>query len=263
LAAVQSDDGHTAAGAIFLRTSALAKGALKEMFWSQMKLVLAAILTLGLAGAGVVVIGYGIVRAADDGKAQAQKGPAAKVTLKGADLDDIASILHIYKQSCTVQFLVPIKKATLKLEFYKAGRLMKQPVIEAGTFSAADDEDVGEARFSLQVADLDYLPLAGGKKGSSRFQMNFQVDSAKNVTGGRLSGTSGSSGGADISKDVFDLSFGNSAGKLNSEPGSTTEIPLFYVLANTTKFISAETVTDLVAKNDKADILIVSLVTPK
>ncbi len=241
--------------AVSHRAAALAKGVLKEMFWSKMKLALAVILMIGVTGAGVVAIGYGRAPVLDVGN---PAPPAPKVVLKAADQDDVASILHIYKQSGVVHFAGPINKAGLKLTFYKAGRRVNQN-IDAGLWDVAGiAEKMAGARFSLQIADLDYLPLAGGKKDSCRYQINFQFISAAS---GALTG--GGSATADVPKDVFDFGQGNSASTLGGETGSATELPLFYVLSNTNEFVGANTVDDVVAKNNKADILIVSLWTPK
>ena len=45
--------------ASFGATAALAEGVLKEMFWTKVKLVLAGIVMLGVAGRGAVAVGYG------------------------------------------------------------------------------------------------------------------------------------------------------------------------------------------------------------
>jgi RNA polymerase sigma factor (sigma-70 family) len=243
-------------GAVSLRAAALAKGVLKEMFWSKMKLALAVILMLGVTGAGVVAIGYGRTPVPDEAKPQAQKEASPKVTMKAVDIDDVASILHIYKHSGEVKFSEPLKKAGLRLAYYKAGKLKQKYDGGLNDFSGIA-EKAGAARFSLQAADLDYLPLAGGEKGSCRLQTDFRLVS----TGGRELG--GDGGSVDVPKSVFDFSQGSSSGTFPRDAGSATEVPLFYVLTNTHNFIGADTVAEVLAKNDKADVLIVSLWTPK
>ncbi len=245
------------AGAVSLRAAALAKGVLKEMFWSKMKLALAVILMLGVTGAGVVTIGYGKAPTPDV-KPTAPEPAAAKVVLKAVDLDDVASILHIYKQSGKVHFPAPIKKAGLKVAFYKAGKLMKQLAVDGGLMDvSAIAEKVEAAQFFLQIAELDYLPLGGGNKGSCRMQLNLQLDTDRVGGGGGVGSTH------DIPKGDFDLSHIVSVGTFPAEPASTTETPLFYLLANTNTSVAANTVAEVLAKNDKADVAIVSLWTPK
>ena len=64
-------------------------------------------------------------------------------------------------------------------------------------------------------------------------------------------------------KTVFDFSHAGGSGAFSAEAASPTEVPLFYLLANTNEFIGARTPADVVAKNPKADVVIVSLWTPK
>jgi RNA polymerase sigma factor (sigma-70 family) len=254
-AAVRTTAGQGMAG-VSLRAAVLAKGVLKEMFWSKMKLALGVILMLGVAGAGVVAIGYGRAPAPDEAKPKAQKDAAPKVTMKAQDLDDVASILHIYKHSGEVQFSEPIKKAGLRLAYYKAGKLKQKSDGGLDDISATAWKPVA-ARFSLQAADLDYLPLAAGEKGSCRLQVNFRFVGAD----GRDIG--GDSGSVDVRKSVFDFTQGGGSGTFPRDAGSATEVPLFYLLTNTHQDNGADTVAELLARNDKADILIVSLWTPK
>ena len=67
----------------------------------------------------------------------------------------------------------------------------------------------------------------------------------------------------DIPKSVFDFSRGCSSGTFPRDHGSATEVPLFYLLTNANEIVGADTVAEVLAKNDKADVLIVSLWTPK
>jgi hypothetical protein len=121
------------------------------------------------------------------------------------------------------------------------------------------------ARFSLQAADLDYLPLGwrsprdADAKNACRLQLNLQL-----VEAGGDASLTGSGGSADVPRDVFDFSgtvggaaFPGAAGR------AAEEVPLFYALANTNEVVGADTPADVLAKNPKADVLIVSLWTPK
>jgi RNA polymerase sigma factor (sigma-70 family) len=257
-AAVVRTAGQSTAGVVSVHAAALAKGVLKEMFWSKMKLALGVILMLGVAGAGVVAIGYGRAPAPDEAKPKAQKDAAPKVTMKAPDVDDIASLLHIHKYSGEVKFSEPLKKAGLRLAYYKAGKLKQQSDGGLNDFSATSWK-VDVARFSLQAADLDYLPLAGGEKGSCRLQMNCHFFS----TGGLDIG--GADGSVDVPKSVFDFTQDGGTAAFPPGAGSATEVPLFYLLKmnNTHQDNGGNTVAELLARNDKADILIVSLWTPK
>ncbi len=275
-AVVRTAAGQGVAGVVSQRAAALAEGVLKEMFWTKMKLVLAGLFVLGVAGA--VAVGYGMAPAPDDGKPAPPGRAAAKVVLKPSDVDDVASILHIYKISGKVQFNGPIKKVGLKLEFYKAGQL-KRTVDAVGLIDISGiAEKADAARFSLQAADLDYLPLAGGEKNSYRLQLNLQLLAAGSgtlVSGGqrnvedegqlvaRGDWVSAVGGSTDIPKDLFDFSHAGGSAAFPAEAGSPTEVPLFYLLANTNESVGADTPAKVLAKNAKADVLIVSLWAPK
>lgn len=258
-AALRAACGQNMAGVVSAHAVALAKGVVKEMFWSKMKLVAAVILMLGVTGAGVVAISHGRAAAPVEVKPQAKKEATPKVTLKAQELDDVASMLHIYKQSGKVELPNLFYKAGLKLDCYKAGRLIKQPLLDAGLFDfTGTNAKVNGAQFCLQAADLDYLPLAGGKKGFCRLQIHLQL-----ITSDAGTAPGGIGSWNDVPKDVFDLSQVVSAGTFPAETGSPDITPLFYLLANTKESVGANTVADVIAKNDKADVLIVSLWTPK
>ena len=182
------------------------------------------------------------------------------MTLKPTDVDDVASILHIYKMSGKVRFSAPIEKAGLKIEFYKAGKPVKSQAADGGLLDVSGiAEKASAARFSLQAADLDYLPLGGGEKGACRLQLTLELVSA----GDRPLMSNGLGSGRDVPKTVFDFSHGGGSGAFPAEAASPTEVPLFYLLANTNEFIGASTPADVIAKNPKANIVIVSLWTPK
>ena len=240
--------------AVSLRAAALAKGVLNDMFWSKMKLVLAGILMLGFTGAGVTAIGYGRAPAADDAKPTKPGQSAARVAVTEPDVGDVASILHIIKRSGEVQFRGPVGKAALKLELYKDGKRLNFRA-EAGLIDMTGvDQKPDKARFSVQIADLDYLPLGGGEKGRCRLQMNLQLG---------LPNPGGVSGAEDVPKSMMDLSGLTGFGSFPPAASSATEVPLFYLIGNTHNVIGADTPAEVVAKNEKADVLIVSLWTPK
>jgi hypothetical protein len=112
------------------------------------------------------------------------------------------------------------------------------------------------ARFSIQIADLDYLPLSGGAgKESCRLQTNYQLGAVGSV------GVSKNS--LDVSKSSFDLSGLSGGGAFPAAAASATEVPLFYMIGNTDHSVGGDTPAQVVARNNKADILVVSLSTPK
>jgi RNA polymerase sigma factor (sigma-70 family) len=253
-AVVRTPAGQGTTGVVSVHAVALAKGALKEMFWSKMKLALAATLMLGLTGAGLVAIGYGRAPAPDEAKPGTPRQSAVRVVVKEPDVDDVASILHIIKRSGEVQFSRPIKKAGLKLKFYKAGKPLNYGV-DAGLIDVTGTaQEIEAARFSIQIADLDYLPLSGGEKGNCRLQMNLQLG---------LANPAGTTGTADVPKRIFDCTQSSGGGVFPPAAASATEVPLFYLIGNTNVTTGANTPAEVIAKNDKADVLIVSLWTPK
>lgn len=238
---------------------ALAEGVVKEMFWTKLRIALATALMLAVAGAGAVAVGYGRAPAPDGPKPPAPAGPVEKVTLKAQDPDDVASILHVYKQSGAAPFPVPVQKAQLRIDFYRAGRPLKNQTVNGGLIDVTGIARKADAvRFSLQAADLDYLPLGGGEKGSCRVQLALQLISA-----GGESALGGVGGSEDVPKTVFDFSRVRSGSAFPASAASATEVPLFYMLANTDTAVGADAVADVLAKNPTADVAVVSLWTPK
>jgi RNA polymerase sigma factor (sigma-70 family) len=173
------------AGGAPLRTAALARGVVREMSWSRVKLASAMLAAIGVVGGGALALAYG--RPPAPGGSPHGPGPAAvKVVVKEPDFGDTASILHIQKRSAEVQFRGKVNAAELVLQFYKDGK----PAGQVPAFANIDVSGIADkpdaARVSLQAADLDYLPLAGGEKGHCRLRMEL----ALGPTARRARGTS-------------------------------------------------------------------------
>ena len=130
------------------------------------------------------------------------------MTLKPTDVDDVASILHIYKLSGKVRFSAPIEKAGLKIEFYKAGKPVKSQAADGGLLDVSGiAEKASAARFSLQAADLDYF-LGRRREGPCRLQLTLDC-----FGGDRPLMSNGLGFGRDVPKTVFDFSHGGGSGR--------------------------------------------------
>jgi hypothetical protein len=172
---------------------------------------------------------------------------AQRVTRQQPAVGDLSSVLHIHKSYCEVEFGAAARSATLRVEFelYKNGRKAGLALKGGGVQLA--HRVPRQAKISVQAADLDYLPLAGGQKGHCRVQVDLEVDST----------VSGS--GTDVPKSAFDFSRVSGSSGFPAAAGSPTEAPLFYLVANTNKVTGASTVKGVIQSNPEGDLLIAFL----
>lgn len=241
--------GGQALGAVFTQAAFLAERVLKAMLMTRFKIAAAAVLALSLLGMGTGLLTWPM-RAADAGQEkppEAQGTLARRIMRQQPAVGDLASVLHIHKSYCEVEFGVVPRSATLRVEFefYKNGRKTSFAV-EGGAIQMAD-RVYKHATISLQAADLDYLPLAGGQKRHCRVQVDLEVDSTQ------------SGSGTDIPKDVFDFSQVRGNSGFPVAAGSPTEVPLFFLVANTNLVTGANTVKEAIENNQKGDLLIAFL----
>jgi RNA polymerase sigma factor (sigma-70 family) len=237
-----------------------------------MKKVLQMMLLTKLKVAGVFLAAVGVIgvlaasffapmRAADDKPVEpkpaleAKKTLATKITHHERDLGDVAPMLGIVKRVCEVE-LQPRKGPGcfhVVVEIYKDGKKRK-------SFGEEDSHSVDNpirAQIALLGVDLDHLPLNGGDKKHCRMQLDFN-----------LLGSGGSRGDSsvtiDIEKELFD--FGSVGGGgigggdwFPREAGSATETPLFWLVARSNRSFGDSTVSGVIKKNPKGDLLIAYL----
>jgi hypothetical protein len=224
---------------------------LKAMFVKKLTITAAAVFTIGVLGAGTGLLTWP-TRAADAGQEkqpEAQGRLARRVTRQTPAVGDIASVLHIHKTYCEVDLGAAPRSGTFVVEFelYKKGRKTNSPLSGGGVGVAAHSPVPRQAKISVQAVDLDYLPLAGGAKGHCRVKVDLDV-------GSTVCGTS-----ADVPKSVFDFSKVSGSSAFPATAGSPTEVPLFFLLANTNKIVGASTVKGVIESNSEADVLIAFL----
>jgi hypothetical protein len=185
--------------------------------------------------------------AAQEKPPEAREMLTRRITRQQPAVGDLASVLHIHKSYCEVEFGAVPKSATLRVEFefYKNGQ--KAAFAVGGGAIQLADRVPKHAKISLQAVDLDYLPLAGGQKRHCRLQVDLEVDSTR------------SGAGTDIPKEVFDFSQVGGNSGFPVAAGSLTEVPLFFLVANTHKITGANTVKEAIQSNQEGDVAIAFL----
>lgn len=91
-----------------------------------------------------------------------------------AEIGDIASLLHVTKVRGSFQFDGTIKKVALVLEYYKQGKLV--PSVPAIKTFMQPVQGGTKGKFSIQIADIDYLQLGDARKNHCRVQIEMGLD---------------------------------------------------------------------------------------
>ncbi|WP_435016228.1 hypothetical protein TA3x_003792 [Tundrisphaera sp. TA3] len=178
---------------------------------------------------------------------------ARSVHAEKPEAGSIEDALHIRKASGTVELREKVASASLKIDLYRDGKKVDSRSQSAGLLPV---QATTRARFSVQVIDLDYLPLGGMKKGHCRMLLTLDL--------GELI----SSGSSDVPKDVF-------GGRLNSSgfqpfrpaAGSANEAPLFYMILDIRPDEggravqrSGLSIEEVIRNNSHSDVLVATLV---
>jgi len=181
---------------------------------------------------------------------QDEKVRAKEITVTEPEFGDLYSLLHVRKYSGTFALQGNVSEVGFRIDFYKNGRKTSESF--AGAWNGFKEPRPASGRFSVQVADLDYLPLAGGKKGMLRFDVALTILDK---------GTSSLSWEHDIPKAVFDPSRSTrGGGTFSGEASEKGGIPLFWKLAQDgTNVGTGNTPDDVLKENPAADILIAYL----
>jgi hypothetical protein len=176
------------------------------------------LVAIGLVGAGLVV-GWA-VGADRDRPAAPRPEHFARYVEHGAvqpDLNDLAGMLRIEKYRGRVELTSGFRTCKLVLEAYKGGKPVALPDPEADL--GADAETAGTLRYGVQVADLDYLPLGGGKKGHCRLRFALRhPDGAASWLE------------RDVPKALLDLSKCSNV-RFTERAAAGKEVPLFWLKA--------------------------------
>jgi len=197
------------------------------------------------------------MRAADEKPAEPNPAPApavkktlaTKITHRENDIGDVASVLHITKQVCAVE-LQPLEgfaSFSVVVEVYKDGK-KRNTYGDNGVYSLANPTG---AEVALFASDLDYLPLANAPKNHFRMQINVNLSS-------RNGAAVGGNSTVDVPKEMFDFSRAGGS-SFSREAASATEVPLFWLTARSKEVIGMPTVSGVIEKNSKGDLLIAYL----
>ncbi len=225
------------------------------MLLTKLKLAALSVATLGVMS--ILAISFlAPMRAANEKPVEIQTAPqaaaenplATKITFRGDDIGDVASLLEIQKLVCEVELRpkIPFERLSLDIEIYKDGQ--KQKTSPSGLAFKDDEwEKIIPVKVAFLVADLDYLPLRGAVKNHHRMQMKMALK------GGY------SRGNADVPKELFDFSRVSGSGPFPPEAGSATEAPLLYIKARSRGITNAKSVSEFLEKNSKGDVLIAYL----
>lgn len=179
----------------------------------------------------------------------AKKTLATKITFRGDDIGDVASLLEIQKHVCEVELRpnVPFERLSLDIEFYKDGQKQKTSPSGLAFEKVGKWEKIIPVKVAFLVADLDYLPLRGAVKNHHRMQVKMALKG------------SNSRSNTDVPKELFDFSHVSGSGPFPPEASSATEAPLFFIKARSRELTNAHTVSEFLEKNAKGDVLIAYL----
>lgn len=166
----------------------------------------------------------------------------------------IEDALHIRKASGTVELTRNVTRAKLTIDLYRGGKKVHS---ESSSVGVQPGQAAGVVRFVVQVIDLDYLPLGGGKKGHCRIVTTQELGKA--ITSTRT---------WDVAKDVFGGPMnGFGFQQFGPAASSATDAPLFSMIVATRPDVNGReamhggsTVEGVVRENQANDVLIARLV---
>jgi len=160
-------------------------------------------------------------------------------------LDDLAPMLHIQRYKGEVVLSSGFTNVSLVFSVYKDGRKIDLPnnvIPDLGEY-----ETNGTIRYSVQIADLDYLPLGGAKKGYCRVKIALQMpdDSCEWID-------------QDIPKSAIDLSDCSQL-SFNERAASDREAPLLWFKTGRNIPLSLVTTDEITSKVKEGSVLILAL----
>jgi hypothetical protein len=169
-----------------------------------------------------------------------------EVTLRDAEVGDVAKVLGIAKRSGEFKLSRQAKSWGVRFDFYNGGKKSRSMV---GGRLTHNDPQPAAGRFAVVAVDLDYLSLKGGKPGHCRVLVDLAT------RGGTIQATE------DIPKAVFDFSKVAGSGSFDRSGDTKSEVPLFWMVANRNEIRAGGTLADMVKDNEaKGSLLVVTLV---
>lgn len=159
---------------------------------------------------------------------------------------DLGPLLRIKQLEGYVELNSGFTNMSLVVDAYKEGKPVELPDSHVSLRGASLDTS-GKIRYAAQVVDLDFLPLADGKKGHCRLRLTFFLPEGAKVSVER-----------DIPKDVIDLS--RSSDFAFTEVASTNqEVPLLWSRTGRKTALQAKTKDDVIKEHQEGAILLLTL----
>jgi hypothetical protein len=162
--------------------------------------------------------------------------------------DRLAEVLEINQVTASVKAQQSCQNATIILHCYRDGAKVKS--IEAVGVRHAVPQS--SADISIQVVDLDHLPLSKKMPGFTRSFCKLTTQ------GGGVSMLGATT--HDLEKAAFDIHTVNGAGEFSDRAEFNGSFPLFYQLRTTSGSVSGgRSPAELLRANPRSDIMIVSI----
>ena len=169
-------------------------------------------------------------------------------SLKFADspIDDLAHVLRVTRISGEYDLAGVTNRAGLLFEIHRKGKRVGDPI--RSVFLAGRHERNRQGKFSIQVADTDYLKLGDAGKGNHRVMVAVQE------------GGTTCRGSIDVPKTVFDFSMTRGGGTFTAPRAEKGRIPLFYRVGGAATAVGAgESLEQVLKNNAESDVLVVYL----
>lgn len=192
--------------------------------------VIAAVVTIGADRTARTATG--LARYVDGGAKLSQPG-------------DLAEVLRIQQLRGKAELNSGFNNVTLVLAAYKDGKKVDLPSSEIPLFGAY--ETSGTISYTVQIVDLDFLPLGDGKKGHCRLHTSFRWPD-------------GSSGSVerDIPKSTIDLTKCSNL-TFTETASEGREVPLFWLLTGEEVSLNLKTREQVLKKVQKGNLLFFTL----
>jgi hypothetical protein len=194
---------------------------------------------------GLSLIAAGFVPSGAPGE-EPSRPIARSIRVELPKLGSLEDALHIRKCSGSYELKTKARSVKLVIDLYREGKK-----VDSHAFSVGDHRGAESGEFSVQVIDLDFIPLGDGKKGHHRIQYALSL------------GTTAGSTKWDVPKSVFEADGAFGSHEFRPEAGTATSAPLFPMILKVRGnggIASGRNAEDVVARNNHNDLLIATLV---
>jgi len=179
---------------------------------------------------------------------------AIRITKVHPPIGDVAEILQIRQECGTFELSFEPESIALLVEVYEDGKKVDGQGIADTRFGCNPEARKGS--YSIQIADLDQLPLGGGKPNHFRVHATIITEGDHSSATGRAS--------CDLSKDVFDPKAGGLVTLIGPTGGRwvpAAEVPLFFMPRGMDRFRhnDADPIKKVAERNPKGRFLVAYL----